>query len=49
MMQAVLGDKADEVEKGTELQDLVANEDYEELVRLPHGGRRSTSRDRSSR
>ena len=32
LMQAVLGDKADEVEKGTELQELVANEDYDDLV-----------------
>ena len=42
LMQAVLGDKADEVEKGTELQDLVANEDYEELVRILKGTLRRT-------
>jgi hypothetical protein len=34
LMEAVLGDKADEVERGAELQDLVTNEDYDELVRM---------------
>lgn len=30
--QVVMGDKAGEVEGGTDLQELVANEDYDELV-----------------
>lgn len=32
LMEVVMGDKADEVEEGTELQELVATEDYDELV-----------------
>ncbi|KAG1670781.1 hypothetical protein FOA52_014009, partial [Chlamydomonas sp. UWO 241] len=32
IMEVVMGDKIDEVEEGTELQDLVANEDYDNLV-----------------
>ena len=34
LMQVVLGDKADEVEKGSELADLVTDETYDGLVRV---------------
>lgn len=37
LMEAVLGDKADDVEMGTELQDLVTDEDYDELVAAVEG------------
>ena len=36
LMQVVLGEKADDVEKGSELQDLVSNENFDDLVRWQH-------------
>jgi len=33
LMQVVLGEKADDVEKGSELQDLVSSENFDDLVR----------------